>query len=300
MAKIQTYTDAIHAGQAILYSKADEIRGWITEHNNMVVEWKGLAEKFIAADNAWTTTHNNMTTTCCAKDNAAVIDVAYLEPSHSCDFKAADADKCIEKTRDSVDGYVNPYFVEGQTHYHELVRNCDFLGNLTVAKHKAFDIANENCDSKEIATRAKADLIGTETTKFVHNWETLREGYRANVTIMEEVYNGFQATVEHDTADRKNEWTSTQVIKCMLIAFKEGGGFDQATLTTCQGKTGDTAHLVIKYPEMVERIQWVLEPFVELSDYEHDTTCHKNVEQANPECEVAPQKAEPQCTNHMG
>merc|ERR1712167_293662 len=70
--------------------------------------------------------------------------------------KAAEADQCIQKTKDSVHGYVNPYFVNGRNHYLELVRNCDFLGNLTVAKHQVFQAADEDCGDYEERTRSKA------------------------------------------------------------------------------------------------------------------------------------------------
>merc|ERR1711990_146876 len=299
MGKIQTYRDAVFAQQEILYAKADEIRGWITEHNKLVIEWDARAEKFIAARDVWTITHNNKTTTCCAKDNAAVVDVAYLEPYHQCDFKAPEADHCIQKTKDSVHGYVDPYFVNGRNHYLELVRNCDFLGNLTVAKHQVFQAADEDCDDYEERSRSKADMIASETATFESNWAELRDGYRTNITIKENLYNGKKAVVEHDEGDRHNEWESTQIIKCMLVNYKNGGGFDNAALETCKGSAGDTAHLVIVYPEMVERIAWVIDPFEPLSEYDHDTTCHEVVVQANPVCDVRAQKAIPECNNHM-
>merc|ERR1712010_41627 len=129
MGKIQTYRDSIFAQQKILYAKAADIRKWIGEHNDLVVEWRDRAEKFQAARDDWTATHNNKTTTCCAKDNAAVVDVAYLEPYHQCDFKAPEADQCISKTTSSVQSYVEPYFTDGLNHYLELVKNCDYLGN---------------------------------------------------------------------------------------------------------------------------------------------------------------------------
>lgn len=299
MAKIQTYRDAVFAQQEILYAKADEIRGWITEHNKLVIEWDARAEKFIAARDVWTITHNNKTTTCCAKDNAAVVDVAYLEPYHQCDFKAPEADECISKATNNVHSYVEPYFTNGFNHYLELVRNCDFLGNLTVAKHQLFTAADEDCDNYEEKTRSKADLIATETATFEHNWATLRDGYRTNITIMEDEYTGKEAQVKSDEADRKNEWESTQIIKCMLVNYKAGGGFDDASLSKCKDASGDIDHLVIVYPAMVERITWILEEFEALTEYQHDQTCHEVVVQENPVCEVHAQKAIPECSNHM-
>jgi hypothetical protein len=299
MGKIQTYRDAVFAQQEILYAKADEIRGWITEHNKLVIEWDARAEKFIAARDVWTITHNNKTTTCCAKDNAAVVDVAYLEPYHQCDFKAPEADECISKATNNVHSYVEPYFTNGFNHYLELVRNCDFLGNLTVAKHQLFTAADEDCDNYEEKTRSKADLIATETATFEHNWATLRDGYRTNITIMEDEYTGKEAQVKSDEADRKNEWESTQIIKCMLVNYKAGGGFDDASLSKCKDASGDIDHLVIVYPAMVERITWILEEFEALTEYQHDQTCHEVVVQENPVCEVHAQKAIPECSNHM-
>jgi hypothetical protein len=299
MAKIQNYRDAVFAQQEILYAKADDIRTWIGEHNDLVVDWRTRAEKFISTRDDWTATHNNKTVTCCAKDNAAVVDVAYLEAYHQCDFKAPEADQCISKTTSSVQSYVEPYFTDGLNHYLELVKNCDYLGNLTVTKHQAFQEADEDCDSYEEKTRSKADLIASETAQFESDWAELRDGYRTNVTIMEDEYNGQEAQVKSDEHDRKNEWESTQIIKCMLVNYKAGGEFDDAALETCKQNAGSIDHLNIVYPPMVARITWVLEDFEPLSEYDHDQTCHEVVVQDNPVCEVRAQKAIPECSNHM-
>jgi len=299
MQKIQTYTDSIRSQQTILYAKADDIRKWIGEHNDLVGEWRTRAEKFIAARDDWTATHNNKTVTCCAKDNAAVVDVAYLSPYHQCDYKATGADDCIDNALANVKSYVEPYFTDGLNHYLDLVKTCDFLGNLTVTKHQAFQTADEDCDSYEEQTRSKADLIASETAQFESDWANLRDGYRVNITIREDRYNGHEAQVKSDEADRKNEWTSTQTIKCMLVNYKNGGGFDDDSLSTCQGQTGDTTAFNIVYPAMVEQITWNLEPFAPLSEYDHDQTCHEEVVQEDPVCEVAAQKPIPECNNHM-
>jgi len=301
--KIQNYADAVQVEQNILRGKADEIRQFIKEHNDLVVEWFKRADAFVAARDLWGVTHNNMTTTCCAKDNAAVVDVAYLEPSHSCDFKAPEADKCISKVSASVTSYVDPYFVEGRTHYLELVNNCNYLTQLEVSHHNAFDHADSECDKTETDTRAKAKVIEDESEKFQSLWRTLKNGYNTNITIMQNKYDVKQGEVEHDEKDRKNEWRATQTIKCMLTHYKEGGGFSDTELAACQAGTKTdsyVSHLVINYPKKVKRLNWDLEPFVELSSYEkHDKTCWEIVVYTVPTCNIAAQKILPECTNHM-
>lgn len=299
MEKIQNYANAVQVQQNLLRGDADQIRTWIGEHNALVIEWRTRAEAFLAARDLWTITHVNMTTTCCARDNAAVVDVAYLEPAHECDFKAPEADKCVAKTAASVKSYVDPYFVEGRNHYLELVNNCNYLTNLEEVHQEAFNRANSDCDSKETETRAKSKIIAEASAKFWSNWNTLKHGYHTNITIMETRYRRKEAQAEHDEKDRKNEWTSTQVIKCMLENYKVGGGFNQPALTACEGKTRVTNHLDLNYPKMVARLGWHLEPFVELSSYDHDDTCHEVVVQATPVCVVSPQKPIPECSNHM-
>jgi len=302
MAKIQTYRNTIFAQQKILYAKAADIRKWIKEHNQLVVDWRGLAEKRIAAANDWTTTHNNMKTTCCAKDNSAVLDVAYLSPYHECDFKTGHgkdkADGCIDRALANTKSYVDPYFKNGRNTYLQLVKKCDNLGNLTVTKHNAYNQADEACDHKEEATRSKADLITTETQSFAASWKSTRDGYRVNVTMMENEYNKKEAQAKHDEKDRKNEWTSTQIIKCMLVNYKAGGGFNDESLASCKTKSRNTGHLNVKYPTMVARITWELAPFQAVSEYDHATTCHADVVQAEPVCQVRAQKPIPECENH--
>merc|ERR1711934_1130699 len=131
MGKIQDYTNTVKTQRTILYATAKRIRGMITEHNNLVNEWRDLAVARTNAATDWTNTHNKAKTTCCAKDNAGVVDVAYLAPYHQCDFKT----KKDPKT--GPDG-------------------CTDRNDETVRRHNAYTKADLSCDNKEQATRAKA------------------------------------------------------------------------------------------------------------------------------------------------
>jgi len=304
MGKIQTYTATVKTQRTILYATAKRIRGMITEHNNLVNEWRDLAVARQKAATDWTNTHNKAKTTCCAKDNAGVVDVAYLAPYHQCDFKTkkdpkTGPDGCTDRALANAKSYVDDYFKEGFDRYNTLVKDCNDLNDETVRRHNAYTQADLSCDNKEQATRAKADEIATETDAFEKSWKSTRNGYRTQIAIKETEYNNKEADVKRDTKDRKAEWESSQIIKCMLINYQEGGGFDDAALSKCKAKAPNTKHLNIVYPPMVKRLTWELEEFEKPSEYDHASTCHAPVVQAEPVCQVVAQKPIPECTNHM-
>jgi len=299
---IQTYTDGIQLQQNNLHKTADMIRGWISHHNTLVTQWRDHALDFISTRDIWLHFHANKTQTCCAKRSAAVLDVAYLEPYHACNFKAPDADHCVQKTEDSVRGYVEPYFENGRQHYLELVNNCAYLEAQTVIKQANFRTAEQVCNDKAMETRKKAEEINTETTTFIENWKNLRTGYTTQIEIKTNEYNTQKGRVESDEGDRKNEWVSINIILCMLDHYVTGGGFNTASLNQCKEGTsgaGYTSHLNIVYPAAVAPIDWTLQEFDKLTEYDHDQTCSENVVPANPVCEVLPQKPFPACTNHL-
>eukprot|EP00657_Telonema_sp_P-1_P009847 TRINITY_DN4083_c0_g1_i2.p1 TRINITY_DN4083_c0_g1~~TRINITY_DN4083_c0_g1_i2.p1 ORF type:complete len:412 (+),score=146.92 TRINITY_DN4083_c0_g1_i2:131-1366(+) len=297
--QIRTYTHIVKGQKADLRVREARIRNWITEHNQKAAQWDKAGVRFMSTRDKWTRTHNKKTETCCARDNAAVVDVAYLKAYGRCDFKAPDADKCIEVVEKSVEAYTGGYFDRGLTHYNSLVSKCAQLVTDTQTTMNTFNKANAGCDKIEQQTRALADTIGEATRTFTKDWVATKNAYAIAIGKKENHFKRESARVSHDESDRKDEWSSTQIIKCMLVNYKAGGSFNDAGMAKCNKAAKKINHLVIEYPQLPTHITWSLKEFSALSRYTHPRTCHQVVTQENPMCKVRTQKPIPQCSNHL-
>jgi len=111
----------------------------------------------------------------------------------------------------------------------------------------------------------------------------------------------YRATVKRvksDEIDRKNEWKSTQEIKCMLKAYRDGGSFDAETQTKCS--TGIVTKLDINYPKIIAQLSWekhVFTDFTDASDYEE--TCTKRKPDPLFECVMEEPRPFPVCVGGL-
>merc|ERR1711934_116174 len=145
------------------------------------------------------------------------------------------------------------------------------------------------CDAHEEDCKARKKVIDVQRGKFEADWPAAVSTYNSGIDEAEGNFTASKTRVEHDEGDRKEEWKSTQEIKCMLLNYQAGGTFDQSAMETCQSKVV-TDHLVINYVPIPDRVVWTKPVFTELTDWSaYATDCHeeeKADEAADTNCEI--------------
>merc|ERR1712166_757882 len=270
MQAIKEYVIAQQEKQNFLFKRAKGLSGKIKEHNAMVPQWTVAAKAFQAADKKWTDTFVDREVTCCAKAKAGVTDRAYLEPFARCDFKSKDADSCVDRAEKSVEEYTADKFSKGLKLYKGLTTKCAYLVAEEPKTHAAFISADNACDS--VARNARSTAV------YIRGAKT-------------------DTKISHEEKERQQEWTSVQVIKCMLTNYQTGGGFDDKSLKKCSGKAADIEDLKLDHlvGQIPKRIKWVPQTFKGLTPYTHPKACDKLVQQKRRQCHILPEVGAPTC-----
>lgn len=297
MQAIKEYVIAQQEKQNFLFKRAKGLSGKIKEHNAMVPQWTVAAKAFQAADKKWTDTFVDREVTCCAKANAGVPDRAYLEPFARCDFKSKDADSCVDRAEKSVEEYTADKFSKGLKLYKGLTTKCAYLVAEEPKTHAAFISADNACDSVARNARSTAVYIRGAKTQFALDWSETQKDYEATIADKEDDHAKTDTKISHEEKERQQEWTSVQVIKCMLTNYQTGGGFDDKSLKKCSGKAADIEDLKLDHlvGQIPKRIKWVPQTFKGLTPYTHPKACDKLVQQKRRQCHILPEVGAPTC-----
>jgi len=288
------YTDHVGA----LNERADHIEVLIADAIDKSATWKAKSETFTDVQNHYFKVYDNQTKTCCSKDNAGVIDVEYTPAYALCDYTVPAGSGCGDRAVKAAEDIVTTPFTDGLALYRALLAACNGLIVDLDQADIATDHAIANCDTAKQNTKAAEDETQQEKDEWSEDWDQTIANYNGNYTAMMADYDSNKERVESDEADRKKEWKSTQEIKCMLLAYRDGGSFDSATQEKCS--QGIEVHLDIGYPAVVAQLSWdkhVFTLFTDASEYEH--TCDARTPAPEFSCVVAEPRPYPVCSSHL-
>merc|ERR1712072_175557 len=282
----------------MLHKRRDTIENLIKDAIDKSAIWKGKSEDFTAAEAHYMKTYDNKTKTCCAKDNAGVLQVEYTPAYALCDYTKPEGEHCGNRAIKAAVDIVTRPFEDGLALWRALLAACNGLIVDLDAAVLATNNAQANCDTAKQNTKAAEKTTQEEKDEWSDDWDRTIKHYNGNYTEMVAKYKKTVKRVKSDEIDRKNEWKSTQEIKCMLKAYRDGGSFDSATQTKCS--TGIVVKLDINYPKIIAQLTWkkhVFTDFTDASDYEE--TCTKRKPDPVFECVMEEPRPFPQCTGGL-
>jgi len=282
----------------LLLTTGDNIEKSIGEHNKVALAWDLAAKAYLASIKYYEETTKNKTDTCCDKQQAAVVATEYTPAFAKCDYTADDADHCSDRAESAASGAVKDAFESGLSRYTDLVSGCTSMTTQQTNAKSDMDGKNTHCDDQEADARARKTLLDTQISQFNSDWSSAVSEYNGGIAEAEGNFTEVKTRVTSDEADRKDEWTSTQEIKCMLQNYQAGGSFDDAAMGIC--KQGiSTVHLVINYPAIPPRVVWTKPVFTALTDWSgYATDCHEEEaadESADENCSIVSTPAVPVC-----
>jgi len=300
-AKMKVVTD-YNAAQTdkrdLLLQTGANIESDINDHNTVALDWDNAAKAYLAAIAYYEDTTKSKTDTCCDKQQAAVPATEYTPAFAKCDYTAADATGCTDRAETAAANAVQSAFESGLARYTDLVNGCQSETERLAAAKTDMDTKNDHCDDKEADARARKQDLDTRTAQFDSDWSAAVSEYNTQVATLEGDYTSSKTRVTADEADRKDEWQSSQEIKCLLQNYQVGGSFDEASMNTCKA-TISTLHLVIVYPEIPARVVWTKPVFTALTDWSgYAEDCHKEEaadESADDNCTIIDTPAAPVC-----
>merc|ERR1711937_519008 len=226
--------------------------------------------------------HN--TDTCCDKQQAAVPGVEYTPAFAKCDYTAKDADGCTGRAEADAVAAVQSGFEAGLARYNALNAGCDTEAGKLAAATTDVEAKNAHCDDKASDARARKKDLDERIEQFDSEWADATGKYATEHKKLTDSYANAKTTVKKQEADRKDEWKSTQEIKCLLNNYKAGGSFDTAAMNTCKDSI-KTEHLNMEYPADPEKVVWNKPTFTPLTDTTpYGEECHKTW---NTDCEKA-------------
>jgi hypothetical protein len=297
MAAVAQINQQMIEDDKMLQSQADIVRGLINDQQAAAQAWDNAAALFVKTEKNYLSVYDEQTKTCCARDNAAVLDVQYVPAYAACDYKDQESSgRCAERAADAVADIVENPFEEGLALYRKLRRECKQLTEELAAADE--DTAHKfgECGSRKLEEKAAAKLA-TEQEKIVQQrWDDTVEWYNGNYTAAMLDYDTEHIRVEHDEADRVSEWGASGTIKCMLLNYKEGGGFDDAAQKKCEASVEIKGVVDIGYPARVHQLVPELEPFEPHTDTAaYENTCDARIPAPEFTCVVKEARPLPQC-----
>jgi hypothetical protein len=286
---------------ALLHGRADDVRSEIKSHNDLAAEWEAAANAHLSAIAEYEKTVKEKTEMCCKKQQAAVPDLEYTPAYAVCDYEESNDKECVAKAVASLQKYISAKFAAGDKEYEGFKADCARLTADVEVDFKDMSVKNSHCDSVSADAKAKEALVNADLPQLQQDWDKEEKAYKSKYDAMSSDYNKEEAHVKNQEVDRKNEWDSTQEIKCMLQAYQAGGKFDDAQMAKCKNQV-DHSHLVIVYPPKVPPLVWELGEFDDLTDtsgyYEHCAKEEKAIEDADKNCKIDPQNPIPKCEDH--
>merc|ERR1712072_602494 len=172
MAAIQSRDDAFTEADKLLQQDADNVRALIDDEQAKSKVWENQAAKFTGAQDEYLSQYTTQTTSCCNRDNAAVLDVEYVPAYAACDYKNHDSSGgCSDRARKAVSDVVTSPFSEGLTLYRQLRGSCKKLsGDLDDAEDDTQKQFN-TCGANKIAAVAASQLADSEQKRMQGEWD---------------------------------------------------------------------------------------------------------------------------------
>jgi len=298
MKVIVDYNSAQTDKRDLLLNTGKDIESDIKDHNKVALAWDEAAKAYLASINHYEATTKSKTDTCCDKQQAAVPATEYTPASAKCDYTAADADGCADRAETAVADAVQSAFESGLKRYNNLVAGCSSETKRLADAKSDMDAKNQHCDDQEADARARKKLLDTQIAQFNSDWAAAVSEYTSGVANLEGDYSSSKDRVTQDEADRKDEWQSTQEIKCLLQNYQSGGTFDEASMNTCKAGIS-SEHLTVNYPAIPARVEWNKPVFTALTDWSgYATDCHSEEaadETADQHCTIIATPAAPVC-----
>mmetsp|Transcript_18748 Transcript_18748/g.41592 ORF Transcript_18748/g.41592 Transcript_18748/m.41592 type:complete len:404 (-) Transcript_18748:93-1304(-) len=259
--------------------------------------------------------HNN--TVCCQEfaicsspTGYGDCEVVKLEQGFAgCDYKAMTGEECFAHARSLVEP-LSGYFQNQDKKYEAVRFECAKFSAATKAKVAECAYLQEAVNAKVSETNDWAERFNQGGEAFAGKCAQRCSDYKTCRKEKETQYlkitgpceSGDYAAgngcVMNREQDRRNEWESTQLIKCMLQHYCEGGHFDEDLLEKCK-KQIKSCHLVIDYPKVPELIPCEIptceacpgcDECLDRPYYQYETPCYSNgpangcVSVEKPEC----------------
>merc|ERR1711907_257924 len=248
----------------------------IDRHNVAAQKWSNAATAFLNAIKKYEQDVSDKTHTCCDKQQAAKVATEYTPAYATCDYTSKDAGKCTD-----------------------LAKGCASYTETVAASLVDYNHKNNHCDDSQADCLERQTAIALKKKVFDKDWADTSSAYKTGIKKREGDYSTLSAKVQGQEKDRKNEWQSTQEIKCLLKAYVAGGTFDEATINSCKGKI-KTVHLVVTYPKVPAQVQWPAYKYHTMPDpkpiADHCQEKEKADEEADKKCRFVPNVADPTCT----
>jgi hypothetical protein len=300
MDAVQEENNEFTEKEALLQKDADNVRDLIADEHSKSAAWEKAADTFTADETDFLKKHAKQTKKCCARDNAAVLDVVYVPAYASCDYKQQDSSgDCSKVARKDVADDVTGSFTNGLADYRKKRGSCKKRTAKLAAADDQCKSSWEACGSAKIAEKAAAKLAASERKRMQGEWDDAVAWYNGNYTALMKAYTDKETEVKKDEADRVEEWGAVQVIKCMLLSYKAGGQFDAATEKACSAKIVKVGIVDIGYPAVVKQIVPVLKPFEDqIDDSAYENTCDARKPAPAFSCVVGEPAALPSCDTH--
>jgi hypothetical protein len=192
-------------------------------------------------------------------------EVVKLDQAHvGCDYKSRRPEECVahaEKLIESLEGY----FQEQDGRFEALKLQCSKFTAAVKAKVAECAYLQEAVNAKVSEVKQIQEEINGGGEKMMNDSKQRCIDYKMGrkaketqyITITGPCEAGDYASgngcVMNREVDRRNEWESTQLIKCMLQHYCEGGHFDEELLDKCK-KQIHSCDLIIDYPKVPEAI----------------------------------------------
>merc|ERR1712072_1065521 len=299
MAAIQSRNDAFTEADKLLQQDADNVRALIDDEQAKSKVWENQAAKFTGAQDEYLSQYTTQTTSCCNRDNAAVLDVEYVPAYASCDYKNQDTSGgCADRARKAVSDVVTSPFTDGLKLYRSLRKKCK---ELTISMNNAEADTTKKfgqCGTDRTAAQDAAKLASAQQARMQAAWDSQTAQYAKDYAKLMKAYTDKEAVVKSDEADRVQEWGAVKTITCMLVNYKKGGGFNEEAEQSCKDSINTAGVVDIGYPAVVAEKQPHLKPFEDQADDSaYATLCDARAAAPAFTCTVGEPRPIPQCTN---
>merc|ERR1712166_1334029 len=267
MENVQTANNGFSTSVAITQGNANALRKSIQEEHKRSLTWKASASVFTTADKNFAKVWKLQSAKCCDQKKAGVTDVEYVPEYASCTYPDTKSG-CFAKAQNAVMSKVTAPFTDGIAKYRKIRGECNVLTtSLTAARAE------------------DAKTYGAMHTKLIL------------------AYDARELKVQKNSDDRYKEYTSTQLIRCMLSSYAKVGVLNHGTEVSCEAeKVPHKGSMVsITYPKKVPRLTPKLGSFEKMyDDSAFRNTCNKHFEEPTFVCKVRKANPVSECTVGKG
>eukprot|EP00657_Telonema_sp_P-1_P003937 TRINITY_DN1915_c0_g1_i3.p1 TRINITY_DN1915_c0_g1~~TRINITY_DN1915_c0_g1_i3.p1 ORF type:complete len:434 (+),score=204.22 TRINITY_DN1915_c0_g1_i3:195-1496(+) len=262
-----------------LHARAKSLRGSISLHNTRAGQLKAVAKIYAKSIVTYTNAVNSKISWCCKYKQAAVPDVVYTPAFAVCDFKSSTGKDCITRASSALNLHTNK-LLAAYSEYDRFKRTCSARTTSMNKAHKDMTNQDNACDNRVVSVDVPKKIVDQGLPALRRDWNSAQKTYNSQFDAAKRTHDKAIAGVRSRATDRKNEWISTQKIKCMLKHYVAGGTFNQKALNACN-KGLDNTHLNIKYPALPAKLKWVLGSFTALVSTSADRRTCRTYETVN-------------------